>query len=419
MESKSTWETFILQLKRDALAATAEFFGTALFLLIGMGGIQAAAASTQAAQDNLKAVSPNAPVNAVASVEHLLYVSTSMALALLASAWTFFRVSGSAFNPQIALALLLTGAMPPMRFVLYVAAQLSASIVASALLSAILPGTLAVGCKLGVGTTYWQGVWIEAFLTSALTLTVLFLAVEKHRSTPFAPVAIGLVLFATHLLGVIYTGAAMNSARAFGPDVITGFPSYHWIYWVGPTIGSIFGTLFYLFMKSVDYGSLNPKQDSDNNDDSPDVQGIEVKMRRRPTTLQACGPHQGNRASDMQPSYGMGSKQVNYVYQSNEIDPHQRKNSDIYECDGQLVSRRQLHPVHVGMTVPQCYMSPITTNAGGRAVLMRSQSPWGHEMRNGDRPHKEVPDSGSVTHPRDEEAGPHPDNFSNSAHKYS
>jgi glycerol uptake facilitator-like aquaporin len=35
-------------------------------------------------------------------------------------------------------------------------------------------------------------------------------AVEKHRSTPFAPCAIGLVLFATHLFGVIYTGAAVG-----------------------------------------------------------------------------------------------------------------------------------------------------------------------------------------------------------------
>jgi aquaporin related protein len=73
------------------------------------------------------------------------------------------------------------------------------------------------------------------------------LAAEKHRSTPFAPVCIiyphahiyqltslfqigiGLTLFACHLWGVIFTGAAMNTARAFGPAVVTGFNEDHWV----------------------------------------------------------------------------------------------------------------------------------------------------------------------------------------------
>jgi aquaporin related protein len=37
-----------------------------------------------------------------------------MSMALLASAWTFFRISGSVFNPNVALALLMTGALKPM-----------------------------------------------------------------------------------------------------------------------------------------------------------------------------------------------------------------------------------------------------------------------------------------------------------------
>lgn len=165
-------------------------------------------------------------------------------------------------------------------------AEILAAMTASAVLDAIVPGTLAVSCGLGLNTKIWQGLVIEAILTGILTFTVLFLAVEKHRATPFAPVAIGLVLFATHMFGVVFTGAAMNSARAFGPDVITGFKSYHWIYWLGPSIGAIAAATIYLFLKSVDYDSFNPKQDSDNADDSPDLQGIEVKMRRRTTNFE-------------------------------------------------------------------------------------------------------------------------------------
>jgi len=67
---------------------------------------------------------------------------------------------------------------------------------------------------------------------------------------------------------VYYTGAAMNTARAFGPAVITGFPdNYHWIvspyhpigyidsgltskqYWLGPFLGSLLGTSFYAILK--------------------------------------------------------------------------------------------------------------------------------------------------------------------------
>lgn len=75
-----------------------------------------------------------------------------------------------------------------------------------------------------------QGVFIEMFITAALCLSVLMLGAEKHQATPFAPVGVGLTLFACHMWAVFYTGAAMNSARSFGPAAVTGFKdSQHWI----------------------------------------------------------------------------------------------------------------------------------------------------------------------------------------------
>ncbi|KAA1138201.1 hypothetical protein PGTUg99_018327 [Puccinia graminis f. sp. tritici] len=320
-ENSRSVESFLVEIKRifDPQECTT------VFLLMGLGGIQAAAISNEAAKE----ASRNSIANEVASVSQLLYISTSMSLALLASAWTFFRISGSVFNPNVAIALAMTGALKPIRFFLYVVAEVLAGITASAILNAILPGSLAVGCGLGVETKVWQGLVIEALLTGILTITVLFrefnrsvypqvcqhkltqksltVAVEKHRATPFAPVAIGLVLFATHMFGVVFTGAAMNSARAFGPDVSTGLD-----------------LRLDQSLKSVEYESFNPKQDSDQVHDSPDLQGIEVKMRRRNTHYEKnneFGYPAGGAQNPMPANFGLVSAPFpTSIYRGNMTD---------------------------------------------------------------------------------------------------
>lgn len=96
----------------------------------------------------------------------------------------------------------------------------------------MIPGDLAVVTTLAEGTTIAQGVFIEAFGTMLLVFVILMLAAEKHESTPVAPVGIGLALFVGELGCVLYTGGALNPARAFGPSVVvTSFPGYHYIYW--------------------------------------------------------------------------------------------------------------------------------------------------------------------------------------------
>ncbi|KAG8735855.1 hypothetical protein FRC12_017877 [Ceratobasidium sp. 428] len=193
-----------------------------------------------------------------------------MGMSLLVSVWLFFRVTGGVFNPAISTALLLVGAIGPVRWLLYCIAQMVGAIVASALLLALLPGKLAVTPTPSKGINSGQAVFIEAFLTAALVFAVLILAAEKHRSTPFAPIGIGLTLFAGHLWGAAYTGSAMNTARAFGPAVVSGFDKHHWVYWVGPFIGSLIATLLYSFLKHIKYWHLNPDQDVSDPSQSPE-----------------------------------------------------------------------------------------------------------------------------------------------------
>ncbi|KAH7884784.1 aquaporin-like protein [Phlebopus sp. FC_14] len=239
----------------DFKAACLEFVGTTFFLLLGFGGIQAATGEALVSGTD---------------IEHVLYISTCMGFSLLVSAWLFFRVTGGLFNPNITLALFLVGVVNPVRFVLFCIAQLVGAIAASALVHGLTPGPLSVNTFLQQGVSPAQGVFIEMFITAALVISVLMLAAEKHSATPFAPVGIGLTLFVGHLWAVFYTGACMNTARSFGPAVVTGFGyPLHWVYWVGPLLGSLLGAAFYAILKLINYRELNPAQASTRPEDSP------------------------------------------------------------------------------------------------------------------------------------------------------
>jgi len=39
------------------------------------------------------------------------------------------------------------------------------------------------------------------------------------------------------------------------------FPGYHWIYWLGPCLGSLLAVGFYRFVKVLEYETANPGQD--------------------------------------------------------------------------------------------------------------------------------------------------------------
>ncbi|KZT57731.1 aquaporin-like protein [Calocera cornea HHB12733] len=255
--------TLFGDIRNDLLAAALEFVGTIVFLIIGLGGIQAAATSSSLLAAASGTSSGAQSANAVASIEQLLYISASMGLGLLVAVWLFYRVTGGVFNPAVSTALLLVGTINPVRFVLYCLAQLVGAIVASGILLGLTGGPLVVTPSLGQNVNPAQGVFIEMFLTSFLVFAVLMLAAEKHRSTAFAPIGIGLTLFSCHLFGVLYTGAGMNAARSFGPAVVSGFSHDHWVYWVGPFLGSLLATALYAFLKHVKYWELNPDQDVD------------------------------------------------------------------------------------------------------------------------------------------------------------
>lgn len=254
-------------IRNEVVAFVGEFCGTFLFLFSSLTALQTALDRNSAALDVI-ANEPDGALAAAATaarpdISTLLYVSMAFGFSLMVNCWIFYRVSGGMFNPAVSFALFLAGAITPVRLAVVFPAQLIASIASSWLLEALLPGDLTVGSGLPDSVSAVRGMFIEMMLTLQLVMTILMLAVEKHKASYIAPIGIGLALFLAHLSGVYFSSASLNPVRSFGPATIQGFPTYHWIYWVGPFVGATLATAIWKLLTLMDFETSNPGQDFD------------------------------------------------------------------------------------------------------------------------------------------------------------
>jgi glycerol uptake facilitator-like aquaporin len=98
---------------------------------------------------------------------------------------------------------------------------------------------------LSAGISALQGVGIEGLLTFVLVIAVFGTAVDS-RAPHIGGLGIGPAVLADVLVGGTLTGAAMNPARAYGPMLAGAFfPSYWYVYLVGPVLGAIAAGLVY------------------------------------------------------------------------------------------------------------------------------------------------------------------------------
>jgi aquaporin TIP len=87
---------------------------------------------------------------------------------------------------------------------------------------------------------------IEAILTFFL-VWVVFATAADPRGTfkQIAGLAIGLTITLDILAAGTLTGAAMNPARAFGPELIGNEWADAWVWYVGPLVGGALAALAY------------------------------------------------------------------------------------------------------------------------------------------------------------------------------
>jgi aquaporin Z len=213
--------------------AAAEFVGTFTLIFVGAGSIMSAAGIHD-------------PTIVGIAFAH------GLAIAVMVSA--LGHISGGHFNPAVTFGFLVTRRLEPMLGGIYWVAQMAGAVIAALLLRWIFPGSAVDATHLGapvLNASIGQGpgVVLEGILTFFL-VWVVFATAADPRGTfkSIAGLAIGLTITFDILIGGPLTGAAMNPARAFGPELVDSFWTNAWIWYVGPLVGGALGALAYEFL---------------------------------------------------------------------------------------------------------------------------------------------------------------------------
>jgi aquaporin Z len=150
------------------------------------------------------------------------------------------RVSGAHLNPAASLAFALRGDFPWRRVPGYMVVQLAGATVAAWFLQAVLHVSSMHGSTYpATGRSPVDAMLLEAVLTLGLVSVILGTASGAQQVGLFGAIGVGSYIALAGLWGSPISGASMNPARTFGPDLISlDFTSY-WVYVAGPLAGTV------------------------------------------------------------------------------------------------------------------------------------------------------------------------------------
>ena len=149
-------------------------------------------------------------------------------------------VSGAHLNPGVSIAFALRRDFPWRRVPGYIVAQLFGATLAALFLYAIFGDAGNLGTTTpGEGFVAWQAFLIEMVLTFGLVSVILGTASGAQNVGALGAIAVGGYIALAGLWGAPVSGASMNTARSFGPAVISGDFSSFWVYVAGPVAGML------------------------------------------------------------------------------------------------------------------------------------------------------------------------------------
>jgi glycerol uptake facilitator len=201
--------------------ALAEVLGTALLVLVGPGSVVAALVL---AGDSKPAITG----------ADLLGIAFAFGLVIAALVYALGKVSGCHINPAVTFALAVTKRFPWKEVPAYWGAQFVGAVLGALGIWAAFAHT---GIDLGMGqtsfneasTAWGQAIFAEGIGTFILMFAILGI-VDSRSPGDFAGLVIGGAVIAIIMVVGPITGASLNPARAFGPELISsiGNGATHW-----------------------------------------------------------------------------------------------------------------------------------------------------------------------------------------------
>jgi aquaporin Z len=161
------------------------------------------------------------------------------ALTVMAIILFMGKVSGAHLNPAVSIAFALRRDFQWLRVPGYIVAQLGGATLAALVLHAIINVSAKYGSNYPAhGYSDMAAFWMELLLTTGLVSVILGTASGAQNVGIFGALGVGGYIALAGLWGSPISGASMNPARTFGPDLASGTFTGYWVYIAGPLAGA-------------------------------------------------------------------------------------------------------------------------------------------------------------------------------------
>ncbi|MGD0587317.1 MAG: aquaporin [Thermoplasmata archaeon] len=197
-----------------------EFFGTFFLVVVAAGAGVVSAVSPGAVGRDAAVIAPGLMVMAI-----ILFMGA---------------VSGAHLNPAVSIGFAARGDFPWKRVPGYILAQLLGATVACLFLWLMFGRVGMMGAtEPGPGISDLQAMVMELVLTLGLVSVILGTASKAQNVGPIAALAVGGYIALAGLWASPISGASMNPARSFGPDLFLGNFAHFGVYVLGPILGAL------------------------------------------------------------------------------------------------------------------------------------------------------------------------------------
>jgi aquaporin Z len=173
------------------------------------------------------------------------------------------KISGAHLNPAVSVAFALRRDFPWARVPGYIIVQLIGATLAGLFLHAVINVSAKYGSNYPAPNySSWAAFWMELILTMGLVSVILGTASGAQNIGIFGALGVAAYIALAGLWGSPISGASMNPARTFGPDLASGTFNDFWVYIAGPLAGAVLavGIAYILRGPGGDTGGIGAAQ---------------------------------------------------------------------------------------------------------------------------------------------------------------